>query len=180
MKKLGQALKNPGRSVRVKQMIMGKGEFFGEEECLKLIVNNGDEYGTKPSESYYTVTCESTDAEIMWANIEDVYKLLKNERKVVKFMNNEYIKKYPTNRLPDKYLEEVFRAKNLEKSRESSPDDSKADQEATVQPAALQKTIEFSPSDPIEKVTPSELSTTILHSNYSNVDSSQKTTAHTQ
>lgn len=70
-------------------MLLGKGQFFGEEECLKAILSNGNpqEY-PKPIESFYTVTCDSNDAEVMWAYVDDIYKMLKNERKVVKFMNS--------------------------------------------------------------------------------------------
>lgn len=35
---------------------------------------------------HYTVTCESNNAELLVANIEDIYKVIKTESKVVKFM----------------------------------------------------------------------------------------------
>ena len=69
---------------KVKRLILGKGQIFGEDECLNMIYNSGHE---KPEKSNYTVTCESCDGEVLFADIEDIYKLLKNEKRVMKFLN---------------------------------------------------------------------------------------------
>jgi hypothetical protein len=69
---------------KVKKLILGKGQIFGEDECLNIIYNHGN---PKPEPANYTVTCESCDGEILFADIDDIYKLLKNEKRVLRFMN---------------------------------------------------------------------------------------------
>ena len=123
MKILGENQNFPIRPVKDKKLVLGKGNFFGEEECLKMIINNGDDDGPKPIDSFYTITSNSNDCEVMWAYIDDVYKLIKNERKLIRFMNFEYIRKYPNKKLTDHYLEDVFKGKFVPdptSSRESS------------------------------------------------------------
>ena len=68
---------------------------FGEDECLRMILNNGNYLGPKPVTQFYTVTCESNDAEILYANVDDVYKLFKNEKKLLKFLKDEFVRKFP-------------------------------------------------------------------------------------
>lgn len=57
-----------------------------------MIYNLGN---PKPEPANYTVTCESNDGEVLFADIEDVYKLFKNEKRILKFMNEQYSEKYP-------------------------------------------------------------------------------------
>ena len=35
----------------------------------------------------YDITCDSMEAEILWARVEDIQKILKGEKRVVKFLN---------------------------------------------------------------------------------------------
>ena len=77
---------------KVKRLILGKGQIFGEDECLNMIYNLGN---PKPEPANYTVTCESFDGEVLFANIDDIYKMLKNEKRILKFMNDQYSEKYP-------------------------------------------------------------------------------------
>jgi len=84
---------------------------FGEDECLRMIINNGNYLGPEPMSSFYTVTCESNDAEILTANVDDVYKLFKNEKRIMKFLKDEFIQKFPINMLPDSYFDGVFSRK---------------------------------------------------------------------
>ena len=62
---------------------------FGEDDCLNAVLNAGN---PKPLNSngqptIYSVTCDSVDALILHANIDDIHKLLKNERQIISFMN---------------------------------------------------------------------------------------------
>ena len=61
-----------------------------------------------PEKLNYTVTCDSTDAEILYADIGEIYKQLKGDRHITKFLNNQYMEKYPDQQLTDKYFEQVF------------------------------------------------------------------------
>jgi len=70
---------------KVKRLILCKGQIFGEDECLNMIFNAGQ---TMPEKLNYTVTCDSTDAEILYADIGEIYKQLKGDRHITKFLNN--------------------------------------------------------------------------------------------
>lgn len=50
---------------------------FGEDACLEQIFSNSGKHTAKPS--IYNVTCETNDSEILYANISDIFKLVKNE-----------------------------------------------------------------------------------------------------
>ena len=39
-----------------------------------------------PKSSIYNVTCDTVDAEILYAKVDDIFKLLKNEKRVIKFL----------------------------------------------------------------------------------------------
>lgn len=95
---------------KVKRLILGKGQIFGEDECLNEIYNHGNQ---KPEKANYTVTCESYDGEVLFADIEDIYKLLKNEKRVLKFLNEQYSEKYPDSELTDNFFEQAFQNKTV-------------------------------------------------------------------
>ena len=95
---------------KVKRLILGKGQIFGEDECLNEIYNHGN---PKPEKANYTVTCESYDGEVLFADIEDIYKLLKNEKRVLKFLNDQYSEKYPDSELTDNFFEQAFQNKTV-------------------------------------------------------------------
>lgn len=70
----------------MKRMVLGKGSVFGEDECLMMILNNGELEGElKPSKIFYNVTCDSIDGMILQADLEDIWKILKNERPTINF-----------------------------------------------------------------------------------------------
>lgn len=71
---------------RVRRLLLCKGQIFGEDECLRHIIDFSNAQIEAPIDMHYTVTCESNDAELLVANVDDVYKLIKVETKVVKFM----------------------------------------------------------------------------------------------
>jgi hypothetical protein len=39
-----------------------------------------------PKSSIYNVTCDTVEAEILYAKVDDIFKLLKNEKRVIKFL----------------------------------------------------------------------------------------------
>lgn len=84
---------------------------FGEDECLRMIINNGNYLGPEPVNQFYTVTCESTDAEVIYANVDDIYKLFKNELRLLRFLKEEFVQKFPSNELADSYFDGVFSRK---------------------------------------------------------------------
>ena len=52
-----------------------------------MVLNNGEIDGDlKPADVFYTVTCQSNDGEVLMADLADVWKLLKNERRITNFM----------------------------------------------------------------------------------------------
>lgn len=57
---------------------------------------------------HYSVTCQSNEAEILVATIEDVVKHLKNEPRVVHFLKQEYIDKYPSDFPSNRHFSEIF------------------------------------------------------------------------
>ena len=69
---------------------------------------------------HYTVTCEGEDAdnnaELLVANVDDVYKLIKTESKVIKFMKEQYVQKFPSQKPADDFFKGVFSGK-AEKSK---------------------------------------------------------------
>ena len=84
---------------------------FGEDECLRMIINNGNYLGPEPVTQFYTVTCESNDAEIIYANVDDVYKLFKHEKGLYRFLKEEFVQKFPSDDLADSYLDNAFSRK---------------------------------------------------------------------
>jgi hypothetical protein len=52
----------------MKKLILCKGQIFGEEECLSEIFN----ISSNLLSYKYSITCESNDAEILYAKIEDI------------------------------------------------------------------------------------------------------------
>lgn len=76
--------KNEQLEERVKKLILCKGQIFGEDECLNLVYNYGQE---KPKVSNYSVQCESLEGEILFADVKDIYRMVKANPGVVKFMN---------------------------------------------------------------------------------------------
>lgn len=74
-----------------------------------------------PEKLNYTVTCNSVDAEILHADIQDIYKLLKGDRHVTKFLNDQYMEKYPDQQLTDKYFEQVFSNQGATSSMSQNP-----------------------------------------------------------
>ena len=76
---------------KMKKLILCEGQMFGEDECLRMIINNGNFYGPEPVQQFYTVTCLSNDAEVIYANVDDVYKLFKNERRLLRFLKEEFV-----------------------------------------------------------------------------------------
>ena len=57
-----------------------------------MIFNAGAEMTNRMN---YTVTCNTNDAEILYANIDDIWKQLKSEKKILRALNNQYLEKYP-------------------------------------------------------------------------------------
>jgi hypothetical protein len=57
---------------------------FGEDDLLNAIYNHGK---PKPQISNYSVVCDSFDAEVIFADIDDIYKMLKSERGILNFIN---------------------------------------------------------------------------------------------
>ena len=84
---------------------------FGEDEVLRMIINNGNYLGPEPISQYYTVTCESNDGEFIYANVDDIYKLVKNEKRLLRFLKDEFVQKFPANDLADNYFEGAFSRK---------------------------------------------------------------------
>ena len=80
---------------------------FGEDELLNEIYNHGK---PKPQISNYTVVCDSFDAEVLFANIDDIYKMLKNERGILNFINEQFMEKCPDQQLTDNFFNQVFNA----------------------------------------------------------------------
>lgn len=76
---------------RVRRLLLCKGQIFGEDECLKHIIDFTSADLSVPIDMHYTVTCESNSAELLVANIEDIYKVIKTESKVVKFMKEQFV-----------------------------------------------------------------------------------------
>jgi len=62
---------------KVKKLILGKGQMFGEDACLAQIFFKSDSI---PKAPHYSVTCDSVSAEVLIARVEDVHKLFKNEK----------------------------------------------------------------------------------------------------
>ena len=60
---------------------------------------------------HYTVTCESNNAEVLVANVDDIYKMVRTESKVVKFMKEQFVQKFPSEKLPDDFFKDVFSGK---------------------------------------------------------------------
>jgi hypothetical protein len=54
------------------------------------------------------VTCDTVDAEILYAKVDDIYKLLKNEKRVIKFLTDQFREKYPNKLLTDNFFEQAF------------------------------------------------------------------------
>jgi len=48
------------------------------------------------------------------ANIDDIHKLLKNEKRIINFMNEQYMEKYPDQQLADTFFDMVFSNKPIE------------------------------------------------------------------
>ena len=82
-----------------------------------MIFNQGKVLQTQQE---YTVTCESVDAEFLHADIDDIFKLLKNEKRVLRFLNDQYQEKYPNMNLTDIYFDQVFSSKNISKQGNGS------------------------------------------------------------
>ena len=77
-------------------MQLEKGQLFGEDECLMMVLNNGELEGElKPSKVYYNVTCESIEGEILCADLEDIWRILKNEKPCIQFLKEQYCLKFP-------------------------------------------------------------------------------------
>lgn len=114
------------RPFKEKRLILSKGQVFGEEECIRAVLSNGHpENYPKPMASYYTVTAASNDCEVLWAYVDDIYKMLKNERKVVAYFNNQYIRKYPSHRMPDAFLESAFQENRKKEQGDGTAQDNK-------------------------------------------------------
>jgi hypothetical protein len=57
---------------------------FGEDDCLLMVVNQGEIEGPrKPTDLFYSVTCDSVDSEVYFAEVEDVWKIFANEKKIM-------------------------------------------------------------------------------------------------
>ena len=74
----------------------------------------------------YTVTCNTNDAEILYANIDDIWKQLKSEKKILRALNNQYLEKYPDQNLTDKFAEQAFSNKLEGPSSGPAPKDGPA------------------------------------------------------
>lgn len=57
---------------------------------------------------FYNVSCDSVEAEVIWAYADDISKLIKNERKVMKYMSSQFYEKCPNKKITDAYFEQVF------------------------------------------------------------------------
>ena len=64
-----------------------------------------------PIDMHYSVTCESNNAELLMAKIEDIYKVIKTESKVVKFMKEQFVQKFPSEKTADDFFKGVFSGK---------------------------------------------------------------------
>ena len=63
-------------------------QIFGEDECLNIIYNYGEK---KPKVSDYSVHCESLEGEILFANVQEIYRLVKMNSGVLQFMNQQFV-----------------------------------------------------------------------------------------
>ena len=82
----------PTQGELIKKLILCKGQMFGEDELLNEIYNHGK---PKPQISNYTIVCDSFDAEVLFANIEDIHKIIKNEKGILNFINEQFMEKCP-------------------------------------------------------------------------------------
>jgi hypothetical protein len=69
-------------------------------------MNHGEE---KPKISDYTVICESQEAEIIYADVESIFKHIKRESSVIDFMNQQLMKKYPDQMITDEHFSNAFK-----------------------------------------------------------------------
>lgn len=97
---------------RIRRLLLCKGQIFGEDEFLGHLMNLSPADLEVPMDMHYTVTCESNNAELLVANVDDVLKLLKTESKVVKFMKEQYIQKFPSQKTADDFFKGVFSGKH--------------------------------------------------------------------
>jgi len=65
---------------RVKKLILCKGQVFGEDECLKAIFYADNYPKGLLDDSIYAVTCDSTDAEVLVANVKTSTNCSKTSR----------------------------------------------------------------------------------------------------
>lgn len=82
-----KALERFTEKEKMKRVLLESGQLFGEDECLLMILNNGKIDGDlKPAHTYWTITCQSTDGQVLMADLSDVWKLFKNERAVIRYL----------------------------------------------------------------------------------------------
>jgi hypothetical protein len=65
------------------------------------------------------VVCDSIEAQVLYASVEDIYRFLKNERQVIRFLNYQFQDKYPNKLLTDNYFNQVFNNKQDDDVRAS-------------------------------------------------------------
>ena len=88
-----------------------------------MVLNNGDINGAlKPADVFYSVTCQSNDGEILMADLNDIWKLLKNERRITNFMKEQYCQKFPDQPLADVFQDQVFESKIMDMGPKSETD----------------------------------------------------------
>ena len=104
---------------KVKKLRLEEGQMFGEDEILRMIINNGNHLGPEPITQFYTVTCESNEAEIIYANVDDIFKMVKGEKRLLRFLKDEYVRKFPSNDLADSFFESAF-SRQLESAQTNS------------------------------------------------------------
>ena len=105
------ALSRYNEREKMKRLILERGQLFGEDECLLMVLNNGKIEGKlKPADTYWTVTCSSSHGELLMADLPDIWKMIKGERTAINFMKEQYCVKFPDQDILDTHQEQVHRS----------------------------------------------------------------------
>ena len=77
--------KTSKNKVKVKKLILCQGHMFGEDDCLNAILNPGNPkpLNNQGQPSTYSITCDSVEGVILSAKVEDIQKILKNEKHII-------------------------------------------------------------------------------------------------
>ena len=107
-----RALQRFTEKEKMKRVLLESGQTFGEDECLLMILNNGQIDGDlKPAHTYWTITCQSSSGQVLMADLKDVWRLFKNERAIIRFLKEQYCIKFPDSDITDTYQEEIMQSK---------------------------------------------------------------------